>query len=132
MEKISLFVLKKICIFNLIKMSETSDTMSITVVNINDIIDEDAWEYLRVEPYPFSNIELNKNYFEDKEVIVLDKHTGPALARSGDSSTCHFCKIENESVYFYIMDDPGYSGYGCCGVIKLYYSDSIDIVKKNM
>lgn len=30
------------------------------------------------------------------------------------------------------MDDPGCSGYGCCGQIILYYSDSIRIVKENM
>ncbi len=102
------------------------------ISNINDIIDDDMWYYLRVEPYPFSKIELNKKFFEDREIIVYETHSGPPLARSGYYSTCHFGKLKGKEVYFYIMDDPGASGYGCCGCINLYYSDSYKIVEENI
>jgi hypothetical protein len=129
-------------------MESDSDSDFYTEININDIIDKYSWKYLRVEPYPFSKIELDKSYFKNKNICLFEKCDGPPLSKSGDSSTCHFGKIkkrkkhkydkyydeiiDEKTVYFYIMDDPGYSGYSCCGDIVLYYSDSINIVKENM
>lgn len=91
-----------------------------------------AWEFLEVKPYPLTTIELDKDYFEDKNVHLFDKYVGPACSGSGYSSECYFGKIENEEIYFYTMDDPGLSGYDCCGSLTLYYAESIEIVKENM
>lgn len=117
-------------------MSDTmSDTMSddyIEETNINTIIPDHNWCYLTVKPYPLTNIELNKGFFEDKNVIIFNKYIGPPCSGSGDQSECYFGKIMNENIYFYIMDDPGYSGYDCCGSINLYYSESLKIIKENM
>ena len=100
-------------------------------VNIDYIL-SGAWEYLSVKPYPLTSLELNKDYFNDKIVEIFDKYIGPACSGSGDSSECYFGKIKDEEIYFYIMDDPGQTGYGCCGSITLYYSDSLKIIQENM
>lgn len=76
-----------------------SPVCSCEYTNINDIISEEAWYYLRVKPYPFSNIELTKSYFEDREIRVFERSSGPAISSSGSSSTCHFGKITGDNLF---------------------------------
>ena len=75
---------------------------------------------------------LRKKQFKDKDLIIFDKYIGPCCSGSGDESECYFGKIKDKEIYFYIMDDPGLSGYDCCGSVTLYYSDSFEIVKENI
>lgn len=87
--------------------------------------------YLQVKSYPFSEIALDKNYFRNKNVIIINCYTG-SLSSDNEERTVHYLgKVKNEDIYFYVIDDPKTSGYGCGGSIKLYYSDSIKIIKDN-
>ncbi len=100
--------------------------------SINTIVDEYKWEYLQVKPLPFEELDLDKEYFEDKTIILFGKYIGPPCSGSGEQSECYFGKLKNEGVYFYTMDGHGYSGYDCCGNINLYYAESPEAIKRNM
>ncbi len=54
--------------------------------------------------------------------------TGDIAASSGCGSdlTYGMLKIDNAPCYFVIVDDPGASGYDCCGFYRVYYSFSLD------
>lgn len=97
-------------------------------IKINNFL---SWEDLRVEPYPLTKLELTKDYFNNKILQIFKKYTDKSGC-SGDESECFLGKILNEHIYFYIIDDPGATGYDCCGSIELYYSDSLKIIQENM
>jgi hypothetical protein len=67
---------------------------------MKDIIGEYAWEYLEVQPYPFTNIKLTKSDFENKVVHIFGKYIEPACSGSGTESECYFGKVKNENIFF--------------------------------
>ncbi len=95
---------------------------------INDIIDDNKWEYLKV-----NGTTLTPDYFKDKEIVIFKKSTLPTRMHLKNAPRCifYFGKIKNEEVYFYIIDDSNYD-CPCCDTVELFYSESIDIVKEKM
>lgn len=68
-----------------------------------------------------------KKYITKGFIPIYTSSTYDIRARSGLGSDLiyGYVKIHDEYCYFVIADDPGGSGYGCCGIYKVYYSFSL-------
>lgn len=95
---------------------------------------EDQKAHLVVRPYVGAIEEKNKEYFLTKlnegKLKIIKEYEGKKLSKSGYFSDCYLGLVEDENVYFYLMDDPGMSGYNCCGGIVLNYSENLELIKE--
>lgn len=81
-----------------------------------------AWEYVQLFPSPGMTKELDLDFFKDQNLLVTRKVT----YCEGDE---YYGKLENHNVYIHLIDNPGSSGYDCCGYIRLTYSDDHKLIK---
>ena len=87
-------------------------------------------DYLCVEPLPMCGVDVRMSDFIDNNITLFMEYEGLPTSRSGESSKCLIGKISELvlglEVYFYTIDDPGQSGYDCCGSINLRFCTSKD------
>ncbi len=69
-----------------------------------------------------------QEYVEKGFNPIYSSYTTEVCARSGDGSELIYGKMQigSKDCFFVIVDDPGRSGYGCCGYYCLYYSYNLD------
>lgn len=98
-------------------------------------IDDYAMEFMNVRPLPSQKTEISSKIIKNlvNKSTLLFKTIGPPISSSGDSSEETFGTIayKNETgelikIYFLIIDDPGCSGYDCCGGIILDYCSNLE------
>lgn len=112
----------------------------------DSIIDYPRPEFYKPTLYQEEYIDLRKVYdpqdrrsqYDDELVIeeyikagfmpVYSTSTGDIAASSGMGSDLVYGKLEIDSkeCYFVIVDDPGASGYDCCGFYRVYFSFNLD------
>ena len=59
-------------------------------------------------------------------VYESSTETERATSGMGANLTYGMLQINSNPYYFVIVDDPGASGYDCCGFYKVYYSKNLD------
>lgn len=59
---------------------------------------------------------------------IYASSTGDIAASSGMGAelTYGMLQIDEEPCYFVVVDDPGASGYDCCGLYRVYYSFNLE------
>lgn len=68
-----------------------------------------------------------EEYIKKGFMSIYTSSTGAVCARSGMGAELIYgmLQIDKEPYYFVIVDDPGASGYDCCGFYRVYYSRNL-------
>lgn len=91
----------------------------------------DVSELSYVSALPFSKSDdYELDYFLNNDVEVLKEYLANPISRNGSASDVLVGKIHN--IYFYLIVDPGISGYECCGQINLWYTTELHHFRKQL
>lgn len=87
-------------------------------INLNNLY----WRYVELFPNPGMTKELDEDFFTDKILLVTHK----VETYGGE---IYYGKLRGHNIYIKLDDNPGSSGYDCCGYIRLTYSDDKELIE---